>query len=248
MATFAIGDIHGNRPALEEVLGQLVPELTSRDTVVFLGDYIDRGSDSKGCVDRILQFRDATPANVVALRGNHEDWLIRTLRDFTFHSWLLGMEAWETIQSYSIEGAAGLRQAARDAGRHLYEQKVALPYELFFESMPSSHTAFFHALKTYHRTADCLCVHAGLDPRAGPIEHQDPRALVWGTRGFIEQYGGPETVVYGHWNNAEVRSDGWPLPRIDPFTIGVDTSRHGVVTAVQLPGRRVFQSAQHEDT
>lgn len=245
MATFAIGDIHGNRLGLEHLLGQLAPLLTPQDTVVFLGDYIDRGADSKGCVDRILEFRDAAPAEVVALRGNHEAWLIRTSRDFTFHSWILGMDAWETIKSYSLEAAGTLRRAARVAGRHLYEPNVPLPYELFFDSVPSEHSAFFDALKTYHRTPDCLCVHAGLDPQAGPIEAQDARPILWGMHGFRETYSGPETVVYGHWNNADVRSDGWPLPAMDPFTIGLDTSSHGVVTCVQLPSRQIFQSPQH---
>jgi predicted phosphodiesterase len=52
LATIAIGDIHGNLSALNDVLAQLRSEATSDDTVVFLGDYIDRGPDSRGCVDR----------------------------------------------------------------------------------------------------------------------------------------------------------------------------------------------------
>ena len=55
MATVAIGDIHGNREALEDLLARLEVALQTYDTVMFLGDYIDRGSDSKGCIDRILQ-------------------------------------------------------------------------------------------------------------------------------------------------------------------------------------------------
>lgn len=245
MATFAIGDIHGNRPALEDVLEQIAGVLTPEDTVVFLGDYIDRGVDSKGCVDRILELRRSTPAEVIALRGNHEDWLLRTSRDFTFHSWILGMDAWETIRSYSPVAAEALVNKAKTMKERLYQDKVPLPYELFFDAVPADHMAFFQALTTYHRTADCLCVHAGFDPQAGPIEQQDPRSHIWGVRGVLEKYSGPEIVVYGHWNNALIREDGWPLPNIDTFTIGVDTSKHGVVTAVQMPERRVFQSAQY---
>ena len=56
VATIAIGDVHGNRAALDDLLTRLEPDLEASDTVVFLGDYIDRGPDSKGCIDRILRF------------------------------------------------------------------------------------------------------------------------------------------------------------------------------------------------
>jgi serine/threonine protein phosphatase 1 len=73
MATFAVGDIHGNSAALHDLLAQLRGELTASDVLVFLGDYIDRGSDSKGCVDALIALPDVVPAEVVFLAGNHED-------------------------------------------------------------------------------------------------------------------------------------------------------------------------------
>src|SRR5262245_6137422 len=88
MATIAIGDVHGNREALKDLLGRLEIELRTDDTVVFLGDYIDRGPDSKGCIDLILQFRTKTPANVVTLPGNHEDSFLQTREDPCRYSWL----------------------------------------------------------------------------------------------------------------------------------------------------------------
>ena len=57
MSSIAIGDVHGNAAGLRDLLDQLRPEVTDADTVVFLGDYIDRGPDSKGCVDEILAFK-----------------------------------------------------------------------------------------------------------------------------------------------------------------------------------------------
>jgi serine/threonine protein phosphatase 1 len=66
------GDIHGNFRALDDLLGKISQEIGSGDTVVFLGDYIDRGPDSKGCIQRILDFRRTTQIQVVALLGNHE--------------------------------------------------------------------------------------------------------------------------------------------------------------------------------
>ncbi len=67
MSTIAIGDIHGNLHALDDLLTRVTTELGSDDTVAFLGDYIDRGPDSKGCIERILDFRRTSKARVVAL-------------------------------------------------------------------------------------------------------------------------------------------------------------------------------------
>ena len=74
MATIAVGDIHGNLQALNDILEQIRPCSGRGETVVFLGDYIDRGPDAKGCVDAILRFRREVEAEVVCLIGNHEDW------------------------------------------------------------------------------------------------------------------------------------------------------------------------------
>src|SRR5687767_8875388 len=101
MATLAIGDIHGNLPALVDLLDQITGEVGDGDAVVFLGDYIDRGANTKECVEAILGFQHDSKADVVCLCGNHEDWFLRTLRDFRRHSWLVEMEAFDTIRSYS---------------------------------------------------------------------------------------------------------------------------------------------------
>src|SRR5688500_18487648 len=101
MASIAIGDIHGNVSALNDLLAQVEPTLTSTDTLVFLGDYVDRGAQSSQVVERILKLRTESAATVVTLKGNHEDWLLKTMRDYTNHTWLLAAEAYSTIESYS---------------------------------------------------------------------------------------------------------------------------------------------------
>src|SRR5262245_54101820 len=70
--TFAIGDIHGDLGALDRVLAGMQP-LTEEDTVVFLGDYVDRGPDSRGVVERVQEFLRDSPTHTITLRGNHED-------------------------------------------------------------------------------------------------------------------------------------------------------------------------------
>ena len=245
MATIAIGDIHGNLPALDDLLGQIRGEAGEGDTVVFLGDYIDRGSDTKECVEALLAFQRDVKAAVICLCGNHEDWLLRTLADFRRHSWLLGMEALDTIRSYSPIAAQTLRDAASEAGMSLILSPPALPYEVFFNVVPQAHLRFFRGLVPFYQSADCLCVHGGVNPRVSRIQEQTREAVIWGGEGFPDQYDGAETVVYGHRNNADVAADGWPKPRIIGRTIGLDTISHGVLTAMRLPDQRLFQSGRH---
>jgi hypothetical protein len=139
MATFAIGDIHGNIRALDDLLVLITGEIGAGDTVVFLGDYIDRGANSKECIERILDFQKAGKAKVVTLLGNHEQWLMRTYHDHTRHSWILGMEALSTIQSYSPSAAAALVEGLGNLGPRIVAERVSLPYQLFFDSVPPEH-------------------------------------------------------------------------------------------------------------
>jgi serine/threonine protein phosphatase 1 len=243
MATIAVGDIHGNLPALKDVLAQLCRVVVEGDVVVFLGDYIDRGRDSRACVDAILSFRNEVPAPVVCLRGNHEDWLLRTLMDYSRHSWLVGMGAFDTIRSYSPGAASALREAV---GIRLFFGRYVLPYGLFFNSMPPTHRAFFTQLKLCFQSSDCICTHAGLNPTVDRLEKQPSESLIWGQEDFPFGYNGDDVVVYGHWGNAATDSTGWPEPRIVGRTIGIDTIANGVLTAVRMPDWRIFQSQRYE--
>jgi len=246
MATFAVGDIHGNLAALNDVLEQITPLLQAHDTLVFLGDYIDRGPDARGCVEQILGLRKEPRARVVTLMGNHEEWLLRSLADPTRHSWLMGMEAFETIESYSPGAAERLREALEDAGPRLLTERVTLPYELLLEAMPAEHADFFRNLDLYHRTPDALCVHAGLDPSIADINRQSRESLLCGAEGFPDGYLGDELVVYGHWGDAILDESGWPQPRFRGRTIGLDTISKGVLTAIRLPEMKVIQSRRSE--
>ena len=245
MATVAIGDIHGNLAALVDLLGQLRGEVADGDVVVFLGDYIDRGPDSRGCVEAILAFRGETSAQVVCLRGNHEDWLLRTLNDYARHSWLLGMTPFETVRSYSTDAERALRDAMSAAGLQLYLGRCELPYDVFFNTLPASHREFFAGLLPYFESPDCICAHAGVNPKLPTLAEQPLEALVWGDPAFPAEYRGERPVVYGHRNNADIDEQGWPRPRIVGNTIGIDTIAHAVLTAIRMPDRQVFQSDRH---
>lgn len=245
MATIAIGDVHGNLAALEDLVDRLKGAVDDDDVIVFLGDYIDRGPSSQECVEAILALQRDLPTEVVCLCGNHEDWLLRTLHDYGRHSWLLGMEAFDTIRSYSPEAAQVVRRAASNAGSALYLGQCELPYDAFFDCVPKTHLQFFEGLRTFYQSADCLCTHGGLDPRVADVQDQTREALIWGAGGFPDDYAGTQIVVYGHRNDGVIDTEGWPTPRIGGRTIGLDTIAHGVLTAVRLPDQRVFQSGRH---
>lgn len=242
MATIAIGDVHGNISALEQVLRLVEDEVDASDTVVFLGDYIDRGLDTQACIESILAFRAKSPAAVVCLLGNHEDWLLDTLNDPTDHTWLMATAAIETIQSYSIDAAVEIARCARAAGRDLYQSRVPLPYSLFFDVLPPAHLEFLHSLRRYHQTANAVCVHGGLDPDLGAIENQTSEALVWGTGDFQHRYTGEPPLVYGHWSNARSFADGRAEPIVIGHTIGIDSIKRGTLTALKMPDGLVLQS------
>src|SRR5579884_2640061 len=200
MATVAIGDVHGNLAALEDLLAKVVPTMSSKDVLVFLGDYVDRGPDTRGCVDRIIRLQQQTEFTVVTLRGNHEDWMLKTMHNPRCHSWILGMEAFETIASYSVDVAILLRQEVEQAGIRLITERAPIRYDLFFEKVPPEHLQFLEGLAIYHRTEDVVCVHGGVDLGGAPLDLQDPEALIWGPDEFPGGYHGLDPIVYGHWN------------------------------------------------
>jgi serine/threonine protein phosphatase 1 len=244
MSLFAIGDIHGNVRALDDLLEQVLKVISGRDTLVFLGDYIDRGPHVRECVDRIIALKQSAAFSVVTLLGNHEDWMLRSYHDHTAHSWLVGMEAFDTIGSYSLKAVEVLHAAIRgNAGLHIILEKLPLPYEVFFDALPPAHLQFFERLERYHQGNGVLCVHGGVDTQVQDLHSQQPDAFLWGAGNFPDGYTGADYIVYGHRNNVVLDSARWPRPNIQPNrTCGIDSIAHGVLTAIRFPGLDVFQS------
>lgn len=244
MPTYAIGDVHGNLSALNDLLEQVLPEIQPQDTLVFLGDYIDRGTDSRGSIERLVRLKEEADFPVVTLLGNHEQWMLRTLDDPLRHSWIVGMEALETIRSYSEAAVQPIEQALEDLGSRLFTVRVPLPYDTFFDAIPPSHLRFLRELRPFHRTADVICVHGGMS-LDGILDPLDDNVHVWGPLGFPEDYEGVDPVVYGHRNNCMIDTDGLVHPCVGANrTFGIDCSSHGMLIAMRFPDRAVWQSAR----
>ena len=174
--------------------------------------------------------------------GNHEQWMLRSLSDSTQHSWLIAMDAFATIKSYSEEAARHFEQALEEYGARLFTVGFLFHTSAFFDAMPPEHLEFFRQLKPYHQDGDVVWAHGGVLLKAWCIR-STPMSACGERPGFPRHYSGAETIVYGHWNNAAVGADGSVQPYILPnHTYGIDTISHGVLTALRLPDGRVFQS------
>jgi serine/threonine protein phosphatase 1 len=241
--TFAIGDIHGDLVRLRTLLPRL-PSLTSDDTLVFLGDYVDRGDSSREVVRTVMTLTRYTPAKVVCLRGNHEDaWLVVRERGWPEFVLPEGNGCWDTLRSYTGKPAPGTLPARPEWD--------ALVSGSFF---PDEHVAWMRSLPIWYEDEHAIYVHAGLPMVDGQFPHPkdlaDPRPMLWQrSEAFFRQYEG-KRVVCGH-TPTETLPDLSTYTPDDPTdawmrssVVAIDTGcgRGGFLTAIELPSLRVFES------
>lgn len=163
----AFGDIHGCRNQLRTLLETVAP--SGQDRLIFLGDYIDRGPDSAGVIDDLLELRGRWP-HCVFLRGNHEQMLLDVLSGGDPHIFLFNGGS-RTIASYRERGGW---------------------------PPPADHLAFFEQLPTLYTTERFIFVHAGLRPGL-PVAAQQPDDLLWIRDEFLDSgYDWGKPVVFGH--------------------------------------------------
>ncbi len=247
--SFIFGDIHGDFAALTRVLGQL-PALLATDTLVFLGDYLDRGPDPARVVAFLMQLPDQTAARVVALRGNHEDAWLRVMD-----------EGWDNFVATPANGTlATLRSFS---GGPVPEPDEATTREEF-EAMsnasffPSAVTEWLRSLPYWYEDGNGIYVHGALPRRRDgtfphPRDVQPPETLAWASDpSFFESYSGKRIVV-GHtstltlWQLSEL-SEHTPDDPTDLFrynsVFGLDTGSGtgGFLTALELPKATVYES------
>jgi serine/threonine protein phosphatase 1 len=165
----AIGDVHGYKHKLEALIEKVAP--TAIDRVVFLGDLIDRGPDSRGVIDFVLAFCRRYPKTVV-LRGNHEDLLLRCLDDPTKLALFLRNGGTNTLNSYGGKS--------------------------YLNFMPPEHLDFLRSRPLYHLADSFLFVHAGLYPDV-LLENQEEQDMLWIRNDFLNSdFDWGPVVVTGH--------------------------------------------------
>lgn len=223
---YAIGDIHGRLDLLDRLLGHIAEDIglapAARVVVVFLGDLIDRGADSRAVIERVIAGppRDGPLAasRYVSLRGNHEDILLQFLADFSVGPRWFRNGGLEAVRSYVGEVDA-----------HLAHDYPRLQ-KMLYRALPTHHLRFLSSIPAWHQEGDYLFVHAGIRPGID-LERQDPYDLMWIREPFLSAHETlPKMVVHGHTvvNEPEVRHN----------RIGIDTGayRTGRLTALVLDG------------
>jgi serine/threonine protein phosphatase 1 len=222
---FAIGDIHGCAQQLTTLLGR-IPCDRERDTLVFLGDYVNRGPDSKGVLDILLELKE-TCADIHFLKGNHEQEIL------------------EYSASGHMDSLRALRAMGVEATVESYGARVHALTGL--GCFPLEHREFLHTLKFFHLQDDYLFIHADINKELlrCPMKESDDRmqryvmetGLLSSRRLAQERTTGIDTVVvFGHIPFAS------PLVLAD--RIGIDTGAvyGNMLTAVELPQLRFFHA------
>ena len=207
---YAIGDIHGQLAMLEDALDRIERDGGPNARIVFLGDYVDRGPDSRGVIERLRQGL-AEGRNWICLKGNHDrlfEWFVAPpvprqdlhllIGYHWFHERIGGLE---TAQSYGVDVPERIRQKELAAE--------------FRAALPDGHLAFLQGLQLSHREMGKFFVHAGVRPGV-PLADQDEEDLLWIRQEFLEDtrdHGA--LIVHGH---TPVKA-----PELKPNRLNLDT-------------------------
>jgi len=238
--TFVVGDIHGRCAQLQTLLA-LLPRDEESDTLVFLGDLIDRGPDVPGCVEHVLNLCRKDPERVICLRGNHEQMLL----DFLDEESLIWIEQAtggdQTFAQYTQKPLIIRSESDFAAARNLIATKI-----------PAEQIEFFRRLPSYHEDNYALYVHAGLENGKHPSE-TSPAALMW-TRdsNFFKSYRG-KPCVFGHTPTAFLPLRG-RLGRhgiyVFKSAIGIDTgyNQNSPLSCLSLPDFTLYQAFADGET
>ncbi len=208
---FAIGDIHGCLDKLRSLI-QVIGAEPAGDTLVFIGDYIDRADGGPDVVDYVLAIKKKY-SKVICLCGNHENMLLRYL-DGIDEDLYLNNGGLATLNAYGISKSDSLRK--RKA------------------KIPADHLRFFESLLLYYETDDYIFVHAGLAP-AVPLILQATHDLLWVRQEFItSDYDFGKRVIFGHTHLKE--------PLIMQNKIGIDTGAvyGGRLSCLELPAVKFY--------
>jgi serine/threonine protein phosphatase 1 len=169
---FVVGDIHGCFDKLCALMDK-IPINNTRDQLIFIGDYIDRGPSSFDVVNYLIDFKKRVPGTIF-IKGNHEDML---------QNYLDGSDRF----TYLLNGG----QQTMDEYLNRSDNKEAFP-------IPSEHLEFFNSLQLYYQTDDYIFVHAGLREKV-PLESQDKMDLLWTRDEFIHSdFNFGKRVIFGH--------------------------------------------------
>lgn len=207
---YAVGDIHGRCDLLDQLRAMILDDAKAAakradatNTIVYLGDYVDRGADSFAVIERLIK-EPLAGFTSIPLMGNHEDMMLKFIEGPPQLTWLMN-GGLATLASYGVHGG----------GAFVYLSDLDEARRDLIKAVPPAHLAFLGALRMVHVMGDYAFVHAGVRPGV-TIDKQSPADVMWIRDKFLrsrKDFG--KVVVHGHTITAE--------PAVLANRIGIDT-------------------------
>lgn len=229
---WAIGDVHGRADLLLPLLREAVDDLRlnrpARPVIVMLGDYVDRGADSKGVIDLLCRLSDQADIETHFLRGNHEERFEAFLSDPELGASWCEYGGREALLSYGV-----LIPALKGEAEGWVQASASLN-----AALPETHRRFLARQESSIEIGDYFFAHAGARPGIA-LSDQSPDDLMWIRKDFLAAKAPFEKViVHGHTPEEAVHADA--------RRIGIDTGAYatGVLTGLRLEGdqRQICQT------
>ena len=217
-----ISDIHGELKLFDSLLEKVKYD-ADEDQLILLGDYVDRGLDSKGVLNRVSELKRN---GAVVLRGNHDEMMLNVVDGVSG-----ALERWErngalmTLQSYDSSKESVILSAGAE-----FEKHISLIREMDY----------------YYETKDYIFVHAGVSPDT-PVQKTDPHTFLWIRELFYEKYSGDKTVIFGHTPTSAIRQEkNHDIYFGENNIIGIDgaATYGGQLNCLELPGKRTYSVAK----
>ena len=213
MRILAIGDIHGCSTAFDTLLSAVKPR--SDDTIVTLGDYVDRGPNSKGIINRLIELHHK--GQLVALRGNHELMMLAARCSRSEESLWRGRGGKETLASYSKPDKRGK-----------------------LKDIPDRHWDFIeNVCVDWYETDTHFFVHANAHPDF-PLAEQPASMLFWEKFGFPSPHFSGKTMICGHTS----QRSGLPLNHGHAICIDTRVYSKGWLTCLDITSGKLWQANQ----
>ena len=217
---YAVGDVHGRLDLLTAMHARIAADRERRKAadwrIIHLGDVVDRGPESKGVIDFLLEATSADP-RILCLAGNHDLGFVDFLSTADPHGLFASFGGAETARSYGTQFTRG-------------RLRFGLGHRALVRRVPAAHVDFLSSRPLSLSLGDFFFCHAGIRPGV-PLDLQDPQDLIWIREPFLgHRELHPKVVVHGHTPVAE--------PELRANRINVDTGAFatGRLTALVVDG------------
>lgn len=216
--TLVISDIHGELDLFDRLL-EKTNFNNEQDQLILLGDYIDRGANSKGVIERIIELKEN---GAIVLKGNHDDLLVKS-----FNNQSGALEHWERAG-----GLTTLKSYDSDI------ERMNIPDDIDF----NKHAIFLENLDYYYELEEYIFVHAGIKPDL-KLSDNDTHTFLWIRELFYEIYNGDKTVVFGHTPVSVIRgAKNHDIYFGENNIIGIDgaAAYGGQLNCLELPSKKSY--------